>query len=48
MTNIEAQRFVLDGKGEPDGVEAIDRASGRRAIYRASRYVLAAGAIGSA
>jgi choline dehydrogenase-like flavoprotein len=47
LTNVEVERLVLDGKNEPDGVEALDRATGRRSVYRARRYVLAAGAIGS-
>ena len=46
-TNVEVERIVLDGTGRPDGVEAIDRVAGRRAVFRAHRYVLAAGAIGS-
>jgi choline dehydrogenase-like flavoprotein len=46
-TESEAQRLVLNGKGEPDGVEVTHRPTGRRTVYRAPRYVLAAGAIGS-
>ncbi|MCI0683555.1 MAG: GMC family oxidoreductase [Gemmataceae bacterium] len=47
VTNTEAERLVLNGKGEPDGVQAVDRSTGQRVVYRARRYVLAAGAIGS-
>lgn len=47
LTNVEAEQLVLDGKGQPDGVQAVDRSTGRRDVYRAHRYVLAAGAIGS-
>jgi choline dehydrogenase-like flavoprotein len=47
LTNIEAERFAFNGKGEPEGLHAVDRATGQRAVYRARRYVLAAGAIGS-
>lgn len=46
-TNVEAERITFDGAGNPDGVHATDRATGYRAVYRARRYVLAAGAIGS-
>jgi choline dehydrogenase-like flavoprotein len=41
ITNTQAERLT------PDGIETVDRASGRRMVYRARRYVLAAGAIGS-
>jgi choline dehydrogenase-like flavoprotein len=47
ITNTEADRLTFDGKREPDGIHAIDRTTGRRALYRARRYVVAAGAIGS-
>ena len=43
LTNVEVERLDIGG----DGVHAIDRATGRHAVYRARRYVLAAGAIGS-
>ncbi len=47
ITNVEAERLELDGKGNPEGIHAIERSTGERAVYRARRYVLAAGAIGS-
>lgn len=47
LTNHEVQRLTLDGQGNADGVEAIDRSTGRSAVFRARRYVMAAGAIGS-
>src|SRR5262249_32399894 len=47
MTNSEAGSFCTGARGNVDGVRVRDRATGRRAVYRAGRYVLAAGAIGS-
>ncbi len=47
VTNAEVERLLLDGRGEAQGVEAVDRGSGARTVYRGSRYVLAAGALGS-
>ena len=47
MTNTEAESFCKDGQGQVDGVQVRERATGRRAVYRARRYVLAAGAVGS-
>jgi choline dehydrogenase-like flavoprotein len=47
MTGAEAEAFCKDGAGKVSGVRVLDRASGRRAEYRAQRYALAAGAIGS-
>lgn len=47
MTQVEVERLAFDGKGDPDGVHALDRSTGRRMVVRARRYVLAAGAIGS-
>jgi choline dehydrogenase-like flavoprotein len=46
-TAVEVERLSLDGVGKADGVWLRDRATGERTIYRARRYVLAAGAIGS-
>jgi choline dehydrogenase-like flavoprotein len=46
-TNVEVERFSHDGRGQVDGVHVVDRGSGQREIYRARRYALAAGAIGS-
>jgi choline dehydrogenase-like flavoprotein len=47
LTNVEVERLVLDGSGNPAGVSLLDRATGERAVRRARRYVLAGGAIGS-
>jgi choline dehydrogenase-like flavoprotein len=47
MTNVEARSFGRDGAGRVDGVHVLDRATGRPAFYRARRYALAGGAIGS-
>jgi choline dehydrogenase-like flavoprotein len=47
MTGTEAEVFRTDGRGQVDGVRVRDRPTGRRAVYRARRYVLAAGAVGS-
>ena len=41
VTNVEAEKL------DSDGVHAVERSTGQRAVYRARRYVLAAGAIGS-
>jgi choline dehydrogenase-like flavoprotein len=47
MTNAEAESFCKDGRGQVAGVRVRDRVTGRQAVYRAGRYVLAAGAVGS-
>lgn len=47
LCDTEAERLCLDGKGNPDGIEAVQRSTGKRTVYRAPRYVLAAGAIGT-
>jgi choline dehydrogenase-like flavoprotein len=47
LANTEVEQLVRDGRGQPDGVAAVDRETGKRSIYRARRYVLAAGAVGS-
>jgi choline dehydrogenase-like flavoprotein len=47
LTGVEAERLVTDGSGEVSGVQVCDRATGRRTVYRARRYALGAGAIGS-
>jgi choline dehydrogenase-like flavoprotein len=47
VTNTEADRIAFNGKGEPDGIHAVDRSTGQGREYRGRRYVLAAGAIGS-
>ncbi len=48
QTDVEAERLLLDGRGTVSGISLLDRTTGRRTIGRARRYVLAAGAIGSA
>ncbi len=49
MTGTEAEVFCTNGRGQVDGVRVRvrDRATGRAGVYRARRYVLAAGAVGS-
>jgi choline dehydrogenase-like flavoprotein len=47
MTNTEAETFCKDGRGQVDGVQVRERSTGQRVVYRARRYVLAAGAVGS-
>jgi choline dehydrogenase-like flavoprotein len=47
LTNVEVERFERGGRGQVDGVRVIDRTNGTSALYRARRYALAAGAIGS-
>jgi choline dehydrogenase-like flavoprotein len=47
LTGTEVTGWTRDGRGRIDGVHAEDRATGHRALYRARRYALAAGAIGS-
>jgi len=47
ITNVEAERLAFDGNAEPSGIHAINRSTGQRAVYRARRYVVSAGAIGS-
>lgn len=47
LTNVEVDRLVLDSAGRADGVRVLDRAGGQQITFRARRYVLAAGAIGS-
>jgi choline dehydrogenase-like flavoprotein len=47
MTGVEARSFSKDGAGQVEGVHVLDRATGRPACYRARRYALAGGAIGS-
>src|SRR5262249_5581490 len=46
-TNTEHEGFIKDGTGGVCGVRVRDRSTGQRRPYRAARYVLAAGAIGS-
>lgn len=47
MTGVDVERFSRNARGAVDGVCVRNRDSGERAIYRARRYALAAGAIGS-
>jgi choline dehydrogenase-like flavoprotein len=46
-TNVEAEQLTREGDAQVGGVRVIDRTTGQRAVYRARRYVLAAGALGS-
>jgi choline dehydrogenase-like flavoprotein len=46
-TNVEVERLARAGDGQVGGVHVVDRTTGERAVYRARRYVLAAGALGS-
>jgi choline dehydrogenase-like flavoprotein len=46
-TQVEVERLELNGHDSCGGVRVIDRATGTTALYRARRYALAAGAIGS-
>ncbi len=46
-TNMEAEKLELDSAGNATGVRVVDRATGVSTVFRARRYVLAAGAIGS-
>jgi choline dehydrogenase-like flavoprotein len=46
-THIQVEHFTCDGRGQIDGVGALERGTGKLVTYRAQRYVLAAGAISS-
>lgn len=48
MNNCEVERFEPANKGRLNGVRIQDRANGAIRLIRAKRYVLSAGAIGSA
>jgi choline dehydrogenase-like flavoprotein len=47
LTNTEVERLTLAPSGQVDGIAVLDRSTGQRTAYRARRYVLAGGAIGS-
>ncbi|MBV9123791.1 MAG: GMC family oxidoreductase, partial [Planctomycetes bacterium] len=47
LTNVEVEDLTRDGRGQFDGVRLRERSTGTRRVYRARRYVLAAGAIHS-
>jgi choline dehydrogenase-like flavoprotein len=47
LTNVEVEYFTTNSCGKFNGVRLWERATGRRDVYHARRYVLAAGAIGS-
>lgn len=47
LTSTEVEMLSKDTRGKVNGVLVCDRSSGRLAVYRARRYVLAAGALGS-
>ncbi len=47
LTGVEARTLTRDGAARVDGVQTFDRATGRPGFFRARRYALAGGAIGS-
>jgi len=47
LMNVEVESLRMSGTGQAAGVGLLDRTTGARAVYRARRYVLAAGAIGT-
>ena len=47
QTDIEVERLLARPGGGGTSIAVLDRVSGRRSLYRARRYALAAGAIGS-
>jgi choline dehydrogenase-like flavoprotein len=47
VPNTEAEHFIKNASGQVDGVAFRNRATGKRSVYRAARYILAAGAINS-
>jgi choline dehydrogenase-like flavoprotein len=47
LTGTEAECLYRDARGKVSGVLVRDRASGKQTVFRASRYALAAGALGS-
>jgi choline dehydrogenase-like flavoprotein len=47
ITHAQVEGLVKDAHGQVGGVSVTDRTNGQRSFYRARRYALAAGAIGS-
>jgi choline dehydrogenase-like flavoprotein len=47
LTNVEVEQLLLPWTGDAGGVFLRDRATGRRTVCRARRYVLAGGALSS-
>jgi choline dehydrogenase-like flavoprotein len=47
LTGVDVERFSFGDAGKVDGVHVVERATGRRAVYRARCFALAAGAIHS-
>ncbi|OAI54597.1 choline dehydrogenase [Planctomycetaceae bacterium SCGC AG-212-F19] len=47
LTGAEVHSFSQNGRGEVEGVRVRDRATGKEQVFRARRYVLAAGALAS-
>jgi len=47
MTDTEVERFSKDERDQVAGVHVYERTTGQRTVYRARRYALAAGALGS-
>jgi choline dehydrogenase-like flavoprotein len=48
MTGVQAEQFHTGANGNIDGVCLLDRSTRQQFVYRAQRYALAGGAIGSA
>jgi choline dehydrogenase-like flavoprotein len=47
LSGVQAERLQIGQRGTVEGIEVVERATGRCAIYRARSYALAAGAIHS-
>jgi choline dehydrogenase-like flavoprotein len=47
LSGVQAERLRIGARGTVEGIEIVERATGRRAVYRARSYALAAGAIHS-
>lgn len=47
LAGREVERLTFKSDGSADGIEATDRATGKRQVFRARQYVLGAGAISS-
>src|SRR5262249_10495860 len=47
MSNVEADRFVRNGREGVSGLRCHERSTGKELFLRARRYVLGAGAVGS-
>ena len=47
LTGVDVERISFGAGGRADGVHVVERATGRRSVYRARYFALAAGAIHS-